>query len=766
MTSYSTATTLVVVESPAKCKKIEDFLGPGYKCVASFGHLRELTSLNNIDLENNFHPTFTIADNKRKYISKLKKEIANAGEVVLATDDDREGEAIAWHICMLFDLNVKSTKRIVFHEITELAVREAIRHPTRINMHIVHAQQTRQILDLVLGFKISPILWKNIAYKSLSAGRCQTPALKLVYENQLEIDKAKGRQVYTTTGLFRVSGKIVSFDHTKEHTTEEALLKFYDQSKEFQHMFSCSSPKKVFRDPPTPLNTSRIQQVASNDLRYSPKDTMRLCQTLYEGGYITYMRTESKKFAKPFLSQASSFIEQTYGDNYTGCEKTMQDLAGDQNNPHEAIRPTNIYTEKLPGTSGTKEARLYKLIRDVTLQSCMAQAELYSVKGTITAPEGEYIRKCEQVTFLGWMVVAGAEKGSIDEQEYKLLSSSRTCGTAFSRISSKMTIKELKQHYTEARLVQLLEQQGIGRPSTFSTLVDKIQTREYVKKQNVAGTKAVCKDFELLDTKEVEYTESTREFGNEKNKLVVQPTGVIVIEFLEKHFPELFRYEYTKIMEDKLDLIASNRNDIQWVDVVSEFYTQIVGLLDKLEATQPEKVEYAIDSTHSYIIGKNGPVIKCSAGDNVSFKPVKKDVDIRKLENGEYTLAEVIDTSMVTEYNLGNLNGHDVVLKKGKFGVYAKWGTENVSLRSIGNRPIENIRLEEVCNIIEATKNGTRVINDNLSIRSGKRGHYLFFKTKTMKKPTFFDLKDCSLEYMSCPLEHLKEWIYETHHVS
>ena len=329
-----------------------------------------------------------------------------------------------------------------------------------------------------------------------------------------------------------------------------------------------------------------------------------------------------------------------------------------------------------------------------------------------------------------------------------------------------MTIKELKQHYTEARLVQLLEQQGIGRPSTFSTLVDKIQTREYVKKQNVAGTKAVCKDFELLDTKEVEYTESTREFGNEKNKLVVQPTGVIVIEFLEKHFPELFRYEYTKIMEDKLDLIASNRNDIQWVDVVSEFYTQIVGLLDKLEATQPEKVEYAIDSTHSYIIGKNGPVIKCSAGDNVSFKPVKKDVDIRKLENGEYTLAEVIDTSMVTEYNLGNLNGHDVVLKKGKFGVYAKWGTENVSLRSIGNRPIENIRLEEVCNIIEATKNGTRVINDNLSIRSGKRGHYLFFKTKTMKKPTFFDLKDCSLEYMSCPLEHLKEWIYETHHVS
>ena len=766
MTSYSTSTILVIVESPAKCKKIEGFLGAGYKCIASFGHLRELTSLNNIDVDNGFRPTFTIADNKRKHISNIKKEIAKAGEIVLATDDDREGEAIAWHICMLFNLNVETTPRIVFHEITETAVCDAIKNPTRINMHIVHAQQTRQILDLVLGFKISPVLWKHIAYKSLSAGRCQTPALKLVYENQVEVSNAKGKQTYATTGLFRLSGKIVSFDHTKQHPTEEALMDFYHHSKTFAHMFSCSSPKKVFREPPSPLNTSRLQQVASNELRYSPKDTMRVCQALYEGGYITYMRTDSKKFAKDFLSQITTFIGNTYGEKYKGTDESLQAIVGDQHNPHEAIRPTNIRTEILPPTTGVKEARLYKLIREITLQSCMAETELHSVKGTITSPQGDYVRKCDQVSFLGWMIVGGTEKGEIDQKEYNLLSATPPCQTIFTKLSSKMTIKELKQHYTEARLVQLLEDRGIGRPSTFSTLVDKIQTREYVKKQNVAGVKIVCKDFELLDTKDIEHTETTREFGNEKNKLVVQPTGVIVIEFLEKHFSELFQYDYTKIMEDKLDLIASNINNVRWDNVVSDFYAQIELLLAKLDSEQSEKISFNIDDTHSYIVGKNGPVIKCTAGDNVSFKSVNNHVDIKKLKNGEYTLSELVDTSKDAEQVLGEHEGHDVVLKKGKFGIYAKWGTENVSLKSFGNRPIENIRLEEVCEIINTIHNGTRAVNDNLSIRTGKRGQYIFFKTKTMKKPQFFDLKDCCLEYMTCPLEELKEWIYETHRVA
>jgi len=764
--SYSTSTTLVIVESPAKCKKIEGFLGPGYRCVASFGHLRELPSLKHIDMENDFSPTFVIADNKRKYVKSLKTAIAQCGEVVLATDDDREGEAIAWHICMIFDLNINTTKRIIFHEITEQAVQDAIRNPTRLNMNIVHAQQTRQILDLVLGFKISPTLWKHISHQALSAGRCQTPALKLVYENQKEINNTSGKQVYTTNGLFQVGKNVLSFDYNKEYENEEDVITFYDNSKKYEHMFSCSKPKKVTKQPPSPLNTSRLQQVASNELRYSPKETMRICQSLYESGHITYMRTDSKKYASPFLSQAKKYISKKYGDNFVNSDKSIQHITNDNSNPHEAIRPTRIHVVKIDDTKSTKETRLYKLIRDITLQSCMSPAEMYSIKGTITSPDGEYHRKCERPCFLGWMVVGSISNQENNEKEYNLLSSIPDSKTNYTKIESKVHVKDLKQHYTEARLVQLLEDKGIGRPSTFSMLVEKIQERNYVKKENVKGKEVICKDFQLTPDGKVGIIETKREYGNEKNKLVIQPTGVLVLEFLEKHFSSLFEYDYTKLMEDNLDNIAEKNNNIVWTSVIDSYYKEILGLLGELKKEKLEKVEYKIDDTHKYIIGKNGPVIKCTEGENVSFKPVIKDVDINKLENGEYKLEELVDETKKDEYNLGEHNGHNIVLKKGRFGIYANWGNENVSLKRLGNRPIENIQFHEVAIIIDETLNGTREINDKLSIRMSKRGSYIFFKTKTMKKPKFLSLKDCKLDFMKCDLEELKQWIYDTHKVS
>ena len=767
MTSYSTSTTLVIVESPAKCKKIEGFLGPGYRCIASFGHLRELPSLNHIDINNDFKPTFAVSDKKRKYVSSLKKAINESGEVILATDDDREGEAIAWHICMIFDLNIATTKRIIFHEITEEAVTKAVLSPTRINMDIVHAQQTRQILDLVLGFKISPTLWKSVAHRGLSAGRCQTPALKLVYENQKEVDSSKGRQVYTNTGLFRIGSHVLSFEHNKEFEREDEIIEFYEQSAEHTHIFSCSTPKNVSREPPTPLNTSRLQQLSSNELKYSPKETMRLCQSLYEGGHITYMRTDSKKYAKAFLSQTESYIIKKFDKTYVNSDKSIQHLTNDKSNPHEAIRPTKIYVSKLPEKFSNKEARLYKLIRETTLQSCMAPAKLWSIKGSVTSPNGEYSRKCEQVSFLGWMAVGSSQKGDVQEKEYKLLSSFSSSKVDYTQITSKVHVKDLKQHYTEARLVQLLEDKGIGRPSTFSMLIDKIQERDYVKRDNIEGKKLTCKDFELDGvSKEITYTETTREYGNERNKLVIQPTGIIVIEFLEEHFSELFQYEYTKTMEDNLDKIAERAMEGPWTTMIKEYHTEIVKLLDELKKKKPEKVEYKIDETHCYIIGKNGPVIKCNAGEKVSFKPVKKNLDIRKLQNGDYTLEEIEDKSVKDEYNLGVHEEHDVILKKGRFGIYAQWGSTNVSLKSLGNRPIENIQLEEVKALIEQTINGTREINENMSIRTSKRGQYVFFKTSTMKKPKFLSLKDCTLDFMKCELEEIKQWIFDTHKVS
>tara|TARA_Y100000816_G_scaffold30830_1_gene19741 strand:+ start:71986 stop:74307 length:2322 start_codon:yes stop_codon:yes gene_type:complete len=770
--SYSTSTrlTLVIVESPAKCKKIEGFLGPGYKCVASFGHLCELPSLNHIDIQKGFHPTFVVADNKRKYVSSLKKHIAEAKDIILATDDDREGEAIAWHICRLFNLSVEKTKRIIFHEITESAVQKAVANPTTINMNVVYAQQARQILDVLVGFKISPVLWKHVARQALSAGRCQTPALKLIYENQQEIDKAVGKLAFTTTGYFQISKQIIPFTLTKEFLSEDDLLDFYENSIEFKHMFTCSSPTITSKQPPLPFNTSRLQQAASNEFHFSPKDTMKMCQTLYEGGYITYMRTDSRQFSEEFIKKTESYILSNYHHKHLGSSSQLKKLTNNNENPHEAIRPTKITLESVPDKCSAREQKLYKLIRDTTLQSCMSPAEFNSIKATITCPDKEaiYVHKSERIYFPGWMIVGKNSTKETDERIFKVLSSASPGQVNYTKIMSAETMKDLKQHYTEARLVQLLEDKGIGRPSTFSSLVEKIQERGYVKKTNVAGKKVVCKEYELDNKGDIFESETTKEYGNEKNKLVIQPTGTVVMEFLNKHFSDLFQYEYTSQMEDNLDAISTMVESSAEIknSTMREYYEQIEELLESLKQQKVDKIEYKIDDQHVYLIGKNGPVIKCTTSDeSVSFKPVRIDIDVEKLKRGEYKVDEIIDKDKIAEHNLGSHEGHDVVLKKGKFGIYAKWADTNISLKSLGNRPIENIRLEDVIAIMKATSDGTRKISDSLFIRTSAKGPYIFFKTFKMKKPKFFSLKDCPHDFMNCDLEELKQWITDVHGV-
>jgi DNA topoisomerase-1 len=301
---YSTTTTLVIVESPAKCKKIEEYLGPGYKCVATYGHLRTILSLKDIDIENNFNPTYTIIDNaiKKKQVEFLRKEIKKADEVVLALDDDREGEKISFCTAQIFKLDIGKTKRITFNEITETAIQNAIKNPRTIDMNIVNAQQARQILDILVGFKISPILWKRVTQRkdnALSAGRCQTPALKLIYDNYKEICDSQERKVYNTTGYFTNSN--IAFDLNKQYESEEETTDFLDGAADFSHIYTCSTPVKIFKTQPEPFTTSRLQQTASNELHYAPKETMRLCQNLYEAGYITYMRTDAKSYSEDFF---------------------------------------------------------------------------------------------------------------------------------------------------------------------------------------------------------------------------------------------------------------------------------------------------------------------------------------------------------------------------------------------------------------------------------------------------------------------------------
>ena len=768
--------TAVIVESPAKCSKIEKFLGPGYKCKASFGHLRTIDHLNCIDVDNNFTPTFKNIASKSRQITTLQSFISEAQDVLLAADDDREGEAIAWHICQLYNLPVASTKRIIFHEITENALKAAVHSPTRINMELVHAQQARQVLDLIVGFKLSPILWSNISFKTdkgLSAGRCQTPALRLVYENQKDIDASPGRKVYNTTGYF--TSKNLDFSLDFNHDGENTMEEFMCDSVTHDHVYECGSVRKTSKKPPSPFTTSALQQTASTELRLSPKATMDACQKLYEGGYITYMRTDSKTYSIDFIKTAEKYITEKYGIDYVNPEieklaergddknvskkkkKTKKEEETNAQEAHEAIRPTKIevLTVSAEGAIGTREVKIYALIWRNTMESCMATATYNGVTAKISAPEDHtYKYSTEQVVFPGWKAVAGYEETN---PTFTFLQQLSPGVMNYKKITAKVTMKDLKSHLTEAKLVQLLEQHGIGRPSTFASLIDKIQERGYVKKANVSGKKAKCVDFELVEDV-LEEKADEREFGGEKGKLVIQQVGVVVMDFLLQHYNEMFTYDYTKEMEDTLDLIA--KGDSVWHDLCRSCLGQIETLSGGLQSGNKEQIK--IDANHTYMIAKYGPVIKCVKGTKTTFKKVREDIDLDRLRSGGYTLDDIVVTRAASNSgrSLGKHGGKDVELKKGRFGLYAVWGGSIINIK-LDVKDYETLEMKDVTDFL--VKPILLEISKEASIRNGKHGPYVYYKTDKMKKPTFIALdKDIK---PTCSITEAKTWLCEKHDI-
>ena len=856
MSSSSSSTsakyTLIIVESPAKCKKIEQYLGAGYKCIASFGHIRELDGLKSINIKNNFTPTFIESESKSSQIKKIRELITNAKEVLLASDDDREGEAIAWHICQTFGLNILKTKRIIFHEVTESALKKAVANPIIVNINKVNAQIARQVLDLLVGYKLSPLLWKYINTpnsKSLSAGRCQTPALRLVYENQKDINDSPGTRVYNTTGYFTSKNLpfVLNVQHncseleSKEDENSESITEFLEASVNHEHIYTCGALRDIVKQPPTPFTTSTIQQTASNDLHLSPKETMKICQKLYEEGYITYMRTDSTIYSDEFKLKAAEYITKKYGFDYNiaikdNIKNKEQDKAevvdvvvvkkdgkklkkpvkavvvveaaaageADQESAHEAIRPTDITfkgEELDPKEFSSKEIRMYDLIRNHTLESCMAPATYKAFHASVSAPEKkEYKYSVEKVVFLGWRIVRYAKEEESSDVFTYLQTLKSGSVLPYKKITAKETIKDLKSHYTEARLVQLLEQQGIGRPSTFSSLIEKIQDREYVKKTDVKGTKIKCVDYEL-EGEELSEIENDREFGNEKNKLVIQPAGMLVIEFLLKHYESLFQYAYTKQMEDTLDLIAKGVK--VWHELCGDCFTQIETLTSVVHAdkdvvvTSNLKEEIKIDDEHTYMIAKYGPVIKYTplAAKGLGkgkvkklvpaiFKPLRHDIeiDLDKLRKGEYKLEDILATeesqrlkfSEKQEENLlGLYKEQKVYFKTGKYGPYIECGEIRKSVKT--EPETTKISLAEAIKVLEtistassspATSNVVRKITEDLSIRKGQYGDYIFYKKPGMKTPKFFKLTaDFEDDYKKCDVNVLKKWIKETYGV-
>jgi DNA topoisomerase-1 len=824
-------TTLVLVESPAKCSKIESYLGPGYRCIATYGHFRELDGLKSIDVKNNFKLSFVSMTEKMKQINRIRAEIAEcSGGVIIATDDDREGEAIGWHICDMFKLPVATTPRIVFHEITKPAIAAAISKPGTLNMNLVYAQFARQILDLLVGYNISPQLWSHIASNaknSLSAGRCQSPALRLVYDNQKEIDAAPGKMVYNITGYFTKLN--IAFTLTRQYDTPRVVEEFLEESVNHDHIYTVLPPKKTTKQPPSPFSTSLLQQKASSEMHYSPAETMSICQKLYEGSFITYMRTDSKMYSEEFIGKAKAFIGEKWSDKYvnpgiqslclgsgggdgggsdaadsTKASRSSSKSAAKNDTvkaqeAHEAIRPTKIETTSIPDTFTQRERNLYKMIWTNTVESCMAASTGVSVTATVTAPKKEEYRyTAELIEFPGWKIVDGFEK---ENPHYQYLQNiKKNTVIPYNKVKALATMIDLKSHYTEAGLIKILEEKGIGRPSTFSSLIEKIQKRGYVAKDDVKGRKLKCVDFELV-VDELQEIQTERDFGGEKNKLIVEPLGLIVIEFLSTHFNELFEYNFTKKMEDDLDKVAKGE---KIYTSICEYCSNLVNnLTSSLKEKNIQKDSVKIDENHTYIVGSKGPVIKYigkdDAGKKVTeFKSVKKDVDLARLKRGEYSLDDIVDERGNIDMGgikLGVYNGDNIVLKKGKFGLYFTWGEQKKSLSGIfpKSKNPNSITYNDIIRIIESSvvvgcgggggggddndnradlnsnslgiKGLVRKINEDISIRNGKYGDYIFYKTTAMKNPTFLKLKGFSGDYKTVPLNDIMEWIKTTYKI-
>jgi DNA topoisomerase-1 len=791
-TTKSTATYLVIVESPSKCAKIEEYLGKEYQCIASKGHLRTIEGMKSIQTKHQYQITFSIIDEKKNHIQWMQSIISQYSpeQILLATDDDREGEAIAWHICDLFQLPL-TTPRIVFHEITQRALTDAVGTPSVINLSLVYAQQARQVLDMIVGYKISPFLWRyihNNKGNGLSAGRCQTPALRLVYDNAM-MEKRKEKNIhYKTTAYF--FPRLIPFTLSRNMETESHMMDFLEISKTHVSILSLSPAKETYQSPPKPFTTSKLLQTASSVLHCSPKMTMDICQKLYQAGWITYMRTDSMKYSSVFVRQCREFIQSEFGsDVYIGDTDSLENKH--VSNPHEAIRVTKLSTKHI-GDDNKTVCAMYRLIWRNTVESCMASAKYKTTIASITAPENEtYTHKIDVPVFLGWRKVAeksSQEDDTVDTQTQtggllmylqSILSSKSAITLQY--IDSQVAVQHRHTHYTEASLIQTLEDLGIGRPSTFASLVDTIQERGYVQKTNVQGEVVQCVDFKLRAGNPfvLERTVKERVFGAEKNKLVIQPTGILTLEFLLEHFQSLFSYDYTKTMEEQLDRIATKEPldaSTTWHHLCRECHAEIKSLSKPL--ANLSKQTYPIDGEYELMFTQYGAslrrlVVNGSASE-YEYKSVRKDIsiDLERAKRGEYTLAELVE---IPDDHLGVWEGNNVILKTGKFGGYIECGDKRISVKSI-SKPLGEISLEDVMPLLQPDpsdplpiptgKNVLRVLTPELSVRRGRFGAYLFYQRRDMSKPAFYPMKGFREGFAVCNKETLLEWARTTHKIA
>ena len=782
--SIKTSTFLIIVESPSKCKKIESFLGPSYTCIASKGHLRTIKNLKSIDIKKDYHITFDIIDEKKEHIEWMRNIIGHFKKenIIIATDDDREGEVIAWHLCDLFSLPIDNTQRILFHEITQDAIQKSIKSPTIVNMHLVNAGFCRQVLDLFIGFKISPVLWKYLYRNkdnSLSAGRCQSPALRLVYDNAEEKKKESLNKSWKIMGFFTSRG--IECSLSRDFEKESDVLQFLEKSKVFCHKGSIGSATISIREPPKPFHTSGLLQAASSNLHMSPKETMSLCQQLYQDGHITYMRTESQLYSESFMFLASDYINKTFSKNSIGAlEKISNKISG---NPHEAIRITHIEVGSIDAENRRLSA-LYRLIWENTVESCMTPAKYDIIKISISAPDDLHYKYAVEIPLeLGWKQVK--TRGSLVDLQTEgrgiiyFMTALLGSPISYSLIQTSISVSGRHSYYTEASLIKKLEDLGIGRPSTFASIVETNIERGYFKKMDIDGSLMESNEYSLemngSGIPSLKIEKKNKIVGAEKNKLVIQPIGILTIEFLVYTFSSLFSYDYTKRLESELDSVATG-SLIGWQSICESCISEIDIKIKSVNSIGKQVYPIGTDG-YELVFEKYGPVLRTGSNDKYTFHSVKKDIsiDLGKLQRGEYSLEDIKEEVMI---DFGIYEGFSLIVKVGPYGNYIDWNSQKISIRSL-EKGIGDLQKEDLLPFISTfshsilkkescieNKNILRVINPHLSIRKGKFGAYIYYKTEGMEKPTFYNIQKFKESYHHCSPEVLIGWLNKTYQTS
>ena len=690
---------LVIVESPAKAKTIKKYLGDDFEVTSSQGHIRDLpTKEIGIDIDNNFTPKYIINPDKKRIVNDLKRMSASAKVVYLASDDDREGEAISWHLKTALELTDDKIKRIVFHEITEKAIKNAVANPRKIDMDLVNSQQARRLLDRLVGYKLSPVLWKKIK-SGLSAGRVQSVAVKMIVEREREIRNFKSEKSFKVVASFKtVDDKTFCAELKKNTKNEEETKALFLELSNKNFEISKVEKKKVVKSPVAPFTTSTLQQEASTKLGFSVTQTMLLAQHLYEAGKISYMRTDSVVLSEDAIKQAQKVIKQTYGEEY--CQqRQFTTKSKNAQEAHEAIRPTHF--EDIEVSADEKEQKLYTLIRTRALASQMADAIINKTTLTITTDNTTiFIAKGEVIEFDGFLKLYQTKKDEDEDDNIKLPKVKEGDILTLIKLIGKEKHSQGPSRFSEASLVKELEEKGIGRPSTYAPTIATIQNRGYIIKDSREGEKVEFKVITLEKNKITEGIEKKTE-GSEKNKLYPTDIALITNDFLVTNFADITNYDFTAKVEKELDDIAEGKNN--WIKMLQNFYDKFISEVNK--CSNSERVEFTsrllgVDpktGKNIYVrIAKFGPVIQI--GDkNENEKP--HFINLLKGQNVEsITLNDVLKLMSFPKI-IGEYKNKEVIVNIGPYGAYIKCGDINATI--FDQSRIFDISLDEAKSLIE-----------------------------------------------------------------